>query len=425
MKNALTYKVAFGCCIGFFYCSVSAQHTNASSFKNQKYEVTDKSMVNYQKLKNLGFKETEIFEDLGNANFLSQNYETALFWYSKLKETNNGRLSENYQDRYDYAQKNMKATVVSNDLAEGTKWLASVKADYQMESNSRATSVASSNGKYKTLELPTNSQFSSHNLGQYQIFDDNGLDARKAEKIDGQDIYDAPVAMTADGCTAYFTKSVYEKPLYGVFSKKELVHKIYKAEKVKGQWKNVEVVAVCPSNYSALHPTVSEDGKRLFFASNMPGSYGEYDIYVSDINSDGTHGVAKNLGEKVNTKKNDLYPNLVGGNTLFFASEGRKGQGGLDVYMAQVDQRKVGLAVNLGSPINSEKDDFSIIFKTEKEMGYVMSNRGSDGKSLREVAFSYGKPEKDSPFEKRENNFLAALNDDSQIDYSNSVFEDE
>ena len=78
MKNALTYKVAFGCCIGFFYCAVSAQHTNTTSFKNQEYHVTDKSMANYQKLKNLGFKEKEIFEDLGNANFLSKNFETAL-----------------------------------------------------------------------------------------------------------------------------------------------------------------------------------------------------------------------------------------------------------------------------------------------------------------------------------------------------------
>ena len=196
-------------------------------------------------------------------------------------------------------------------------------------------------------------------------------------------------------------------------------------DKINGKWEDIKELKVCPKYSSALHPTVSADGKRLFFASDMPGTLGKFDIYVSNIQNNGTLGIAKNLGEKVNTKKNDLYPNVVGGNTLFFASEGREGHGGLDVYMVQVDQRKVGLAVNLGSPINSAKDDFSIRFKTKDRMGYVMSNRGKNKDNIHQVAFSYKNNRINRPVDKREYEILDFLNSDLKVDYSSSAFEDE
>jgi len=161
------------------------------------------------------------------------------------------------------------------------------------------------------------------------------------------------------------------------------------------------------------------------FASNMPGTLGDYDIYVAKVSSDGHLGIAKNLGKKVNTEKNDLYPNLVDNNTLVFASEGRQGQGGLDVFMVQVEKNDVGLAVNLGSRINSKEDDFSIGFKSNDGMGYVMSNRGKTKESVHQVAFSFGNEKNTDYLDKREFDLAKVLNSDLEIDYTTSVYEDD
>ncbi|MEX0290763.1 MAG: TolB family protein, partial [Flavobacteriaceae bacterium] len=237
--------------------------------------------------------------------------------------------------------------------------------------------------------------------------------------------YGAPMAVAADGKTAYFSKAIFVKPEYGIFSKKQVVHKIYKAENIGGEWKNVKELKLGPKYSSAIHPAVSQDGKRLFFASDMPGTFGKFDIYVAEISENGTVGIAKNLGEKVNTRKNDLYPNIVDGETLFFASNGRRGYGGMDIYMAQVGQRKVQWSVNLGSPINSAEDDYSIFLSSETGKGYVMSNRGDQKGSIQRVAFSYVPKRKQTSKAAMDYNLLEALNSSSKVDYSNAFFEDE
>ncbi|MFK5972487.1 MAG: cell envelope biogenesis protein OmpA [Flavobacteriaceae bacterium] len=412
MKNTLTYKVAFGCCMIFFCYSLSAQRT-----KNNNVYETNTRLDHYQELKGLGYTDSEVFEDLGNANFLSKNYSTALFWYKKLKRiSTNNTLASSYQERYHFAEIKTTTAHVSNVL-DDKDWLTMVKADYQ----TKVRPIENTAAPYTQL----NFKDKIDQLLVDQGLVENDLEFTNSEAFTNQNTYKAPIALTADGNTAYFSKAVYLKPKVGVFSKKELVHKIYKADKINGQWKNIRQIALCPKHYSSLHPTVSNDGKRLFFASNMPGTFGEYDIYTSTIYSDGSIGVAKNLGTKVNTDKNDLYPNIVGSNTLFFASEGRKGHGGLDIYRVQVDRKKVGLAVNLGSPINSMEDDFSIRFTTKKGTGYVMSNRGKKKGTIQKVVFSYLDKRKSILEERREYNLLEAFQTDSKINYSTTTFKDE
>lgn len=213
------------------------------------------------------------------------------------------------------------------------------------------------------------------------------------ENINGSvstlDGYVPSMSVTQDGKTAYFSQASYQKPLYGVFSKKEVVYEIYRAEKVNGQWTNYTKMDVCPKHYSAKHPAISEDGKRLFFASNMRGSYGKYDIYVADINADGSLGVSKNLGPKVNTKEDELYPNLYNGTLLFFASGGHEGFGGLDLYATQVVQNTLSPSVNLGAHINSDSDDYAIQLSPENKMGFVVSNRGLNN-TISQYTVAYG-----------------------------------
>jgi Tol biopolymer transport system component len=229
--------------------------------------------------------------------------------------------------------------------------------------------------------------------------------------------------LTKDGNTAYYSKTVYVKPSTGIFSKKEPVHKIYRADKVQGEWKSIRELALCPNEFSAVHPAVSPDGKRLFFASNMPGTFGDFDIYVASLGSNGSIGVAKNLGEKVNTVRNDMYPKVMEGNTLVFASEGHQGYGGLDMYSVQVASSSVGLAINMGSSINSSQDDFALQLAPQKGMAYVVSNRGSKTKSAHKIEYTFVREKRNS----NETDFrlLEAMNTAEQAKYSTSIFEDE
>lgn len=425
MNNTTSYKVALVCAIALFCYPLSAQNLkNFNSGTSTTYEIA-KREKNYTKLLSLGYSGKEIFEDLGNANFLNKNYETALFWYKQLMNSSkNGILSNKYYDRYQYAFAKTGAVVVTSSSLDNKDWLASIESDYQVNKRS---SNATTNRRHKEwdLRLNTKSQSLGHMVQYGKSKDNQGKSSSIIEKFDDQNLYKAPIAVTADGNTAYYSKAVYVKPLYGLFSKKELVHKIYKADKIDGEWKKIKEIALCPKNYNTLHPSVSSDGKRLFFASDMPGTFGKYDIYVATVHKDGTFGVAKNLGEKVNTRDNDLYPKIVGGNTLVFASEGRKGYGGLDVYMTEVGRKKVSLAVNLGRTINSIEDDFSIFLMNGKSKGYVMSNRGKDKDAIHKVAFSYAARKKDKSEEKRDYNILEAFNTDVKIDYTSSTFEDE
>ena len=409
MKNNLTYNALFAILIAFSCYSLSAQNFESFSSDNSELIEVKKRQNNFNELKKLGYKEKEIYEDLGNANFLSKNYDTAIFWYTKLFEFSDGAdVSKSYYERYHYSLQMTNKTTVKN-VSDKKDWVANVKADYGVKEKSES--------KYRPLDFNSNQKTKA-----LMSFIDNET---KLENVsDSQSEYKSQIAVTADGNTAYYTKAIYVKPMYGVFSKKELVHKIYKAEKVSGKWKTTNEVSVCPKNSSSMHPTVSEDGKQLFFASDMPGTYGKFDIYVADIHKDGTYGIAKNLGKKVNTIENDLYPNIVGGTSLFFASNGHKGYGGLDVFMVEVANNKVGWTVNLGSPINTNQDDFSIDLLKEKGVGYVILNRGKDQGDVQRVAYTYSNPKKNSVQDRKDYNILEALNNDSKINYSTSVFED-
>jgi len=384
-----------------------AYNESSTSFHERKVEEVSNREENYNKLKSLGYSDAEIYEDLGNANFLTKKYENALYWYGKLMEiSEDGTLKKSYQKRFDHAVSQL-GKEVQNEIAD-ENWTELVKDDYKM-----------------TSTLP--SRLTSNNRRNFLPWDDQGSQKEfvsnsvRPSKTTGE--YAPPVALTNGGKTAYYSKTTYRKPVTGMFSKKKEIHKIYKADKVGGEWKKITEVVVCPGDYSAKHPAVSPDGSRLFFASNMPGTYGEYDIYVATIQKNGMLGQAKNLGSKVNTAKNDVHPNPISNGSLVFASDGREGYGGLDVYMVEVGQRSVGLAVNMGNTINSSYDEYSVNLLQGDGSGYVVSNRMAKGKSTQNVAFNLN--DKSINVKDRDDRFLEAFNSEKQTQYSSSVFEDE
>jgi Tol biopolymer transport system component len=116
---------------------------------------------------------------------------------------------------------------------------------------------------------------------------------------------------------------------------------------------------------------LSRDGKTLYFSSDMPGSLGGVDIWKVSISADGT-AQTENLGKKINTEGNESFPFIADDNsTLFFASAGRQGFGGLDIYM--IDLAKGTDAVNLGKPVNTEKMTFrSLSMRLRKQVSSLV-----------------------------------------------------
>ncbi|MBT8196395.1 MAG: OmpA family protein [Bacteroidia bacterium] len=142
--------------------------------------------------------------------------------------------------------------------------------------------------------------------------------------------------------------------------------------------------------YSCAHPTISEDGNRLIFSSDMPGGIGGMDLYVRYRLYDGTWGAAKNLGPGINTEGNEIFPTINVDDALHFASDGHKGLGGLDIYKTfRSELGKWNFPVNIGDPINSPLDDFGITFFSEGDSGYFCSNRPG-GKGNDDIYFFKG-----------------------------------
>jgi outer membrane protein OmpA-like peptidoglycan-associated protein len=128
-------------------------------------------------------------------------------------------------------------------------------------------------------------------------------------------------------------------------------------------------------NYSMAYPTISADGKQLYFASNMPGGFGGLDLYVSQW-EDGRWGLPVNLGPAINTEGNELYPFVDKSGRLYFASNGHAGLGGLDLFFSvPAGKGEWSAPVNLGAPMNSTHDDFGITFAASLGWGFFCSNR--------------------------------------------------
>jgi peptidoglycan-associated lipoprotein len=140
-------------------------------------------------------------------------------------------------------------------------------------------------------------------------------------------------------------------------------------------WTNVKALPFTSNSYSTEHPALSKDEKTLYFASDMPGTIGSFDIYKVAINDDGTYGEPENLGTTINTKHREQFPFISDYNVLYFSSIGHEGFGGLDVFRSNMVNGTFDKPVNLGSSINSNVDDFAYLVKEKENKGFVSSNR--------------------------------------------------
>lgn len=211
---------------------------------------------------------------------------------------------------------------------------------------------------------------------KYKSINDPLYDVEEVSELNTK-YHDGPATVTGDGKTMYFATESFRE---GKFTKnKQKLLKLgkvslFRASKKKGKWDDIEPVPFNGSDYSVSNPSVSKDGRTLYFSSDMPGTMGETDIWKVEIDEEGNYGTPVNMGSQVNTEGRESFPFITEDGKLYFASDSRKGFGGLDVYV-------VDLAIpqaepkNLGDPINTAKDDFAFSFYPGKDIGFFSTNR--------------------------------------------------
>ena len=390
--------------------TVSAQNKNTKTADKlfARFEYIDAAKA-YLKLVENGKADPYVYKQLADAYYNMFNSAEAVKWYAKATETNQD--AETYyryaqmlkaEGKYEDANKQMRkfAAVAPNDLRakafnENPNYLPKL-LDKSKAYNVKSSELSSDKSDFGAVLYDNTVYFASARNGarkNYGWTDEPFLDIYKADyNADGtitnattiSEIntkwHDGPATVTADGTTMYFTSESYNEKISEKDKKANAKFSqiyLYKATKSGSSWAEVTPLPFNGKTYSTSNASISRDGKTLYFASNRPGSIGGSDIWKVAVNADGTYGEPQNLGKKVNTEGNENFPFIADDNTtLFYASSGKPGLGGLDVF--QVDLSSGAEATNLGKPVNTEKDDFAFTFNGSKKVGFLASNRNGN-----------------------------------------------
>jgi len=208
----------------------------------------------------------------------------------------------------------------------------------------------------------------------YQDFWTQMSDPVKMPPVYNQTYHDGPVSFTGDEKMVFLTRTLMGRGKKdGKLTRTNTMHIFY------GNISNLKKAVLIPfpfnsENYSVGHPSVSSDGSRLVFSSDMPGGNGGSDLYMSEL-KEGKWSEPVNLGVEINSFLNEAFPYWSNDSTLYFSSEGHPGYGGLDIFISKLVDGKWSAPVNMLMPINSSYDDFGIVLQKNKSDGFFSSNR--------------------------------------------------
>lgn len=366
----------------------------------------------YERVAEKGYKSADIFKKLGNAYYFNAELDKANRWYSEFFAMNED-VEPEYYFRYSQTLKSVGNYDLANKMLDefNKKEGDDLRAKLFEENKNYLAVIEDNSGKYSVENTSINSEHSDYGTtiyGDKLIFSStrkSGGSDRKIQKWNNQSftgLYSSIIStdgklqtperfavnidskfnestpvFTKDGKTMYFTRNNYNNGKLKKDINKVTLLKLYKAtiDKV-GRFTNIVELPFSSNEYSTAHPSLSPDEKTLYFASDMPGSLGQSDIYKVAINTDGSFGTPINIGNKVNTEGKETFPFISGNNELYFSSDGHPGLGGLDVFVSKIaSDDSFGNAVNLGKPINSPMDDFAFIIDSKTQKGYFSSNR--------------------------------------------------
>ena len=378
--------------------------------KYENLEYVD-AIATYEKVAEKGYQDEKLFQRLGNAYYFNADFEKAAKWYSALFSMNKNQGSE-YLYRYSQTLKSTgeydKAAKMLDQFNKATG--NDLRAKLYEKHKNYLEEIKSNSGRFEIVDAGINSEYSDYggsffgdklvfasardtggvsknifkwnnqsftNLYASKIGLDNNLEAPKRfdNKINSKFHESTPV-FTKDGKTMYFTRNNFLDGKRGKDSKSVTLLKMYKSTLVDGQWANIAELPFNSDNYSVAHPALSLDEKTLYFASDMPGTLGQSDLFKVTIKENGTYSTPENLGAKINTEGRETFPTISAENELYFASDGRPGLGGLDIYVTRLDENQnIGEIQNIGEPVNSPKDDFAFLINNETRKGFFTSNR--------------------------------------------------
>lgn len=227
------------------------------------------------------------------------------------------------------------------------------------------------------------------NIKQYELVYTDLLNKKNAtvqfDKNIQSSLFIGAPTFSGDGKTFYFSKNAANKKAVrptsfgknGISSDGKNTLAIYSTKYSDKKWEEPQAIALNNFEYSCTHPTVSLNNKVMYFASNMPGGYGGYDIYKSEYIT-GKWLKPVNLGTKVNTAGNEMFPFLHNDTALYFSSTGLVGLGGADVFKISIANINTQNPTHLGAGVNSVNDDFGLILNRDGSEGYMATNRYSN-----------------------------------------------
>ncbi len=366
----------------------------------------------YLKVAKRGYVSGYLYKKLGDSYFKTAEYKKAVKWYEKLFKLGEDPEPEYY---FRYAQ----CLKASGRREEGEKYLQKyyelVDDKFRANNIKKKSYILYDNdipleySSYKIDSLSINTKFSDfapvilknklifasagyHPVGYkkkwqngqpyfdlYQATINAPNDVTGVHPLNGDintEYHESSATFTPDGKTMYFSRNSFKASEDSKGNLSKL--KIYRAEKINGEWKTVEELPFNSENFTYTHPALSPDGKRLYFVSDMPGSFGSSDIWYVEIYDDNSYSYPQNLGPKVNTTERENFPFISDDNKIYFASDGQLGYGGLDIFVADIDENgMIGDILNLGKPINTPQDDFSFTIDTKNNYGYFASSRNN------------------------------------------------
>ena len=407
MKNTL--QIIFLLIISL---SLSAQTTTlkngAKQYNNLAYVDAIKT---YEKLAIDGYKSVDLFQKLGNSYYFNAKLKEANKWYNQLFDLKE-KVEPEYYYRYSQTLKANEEYEKANSYLDQFYKMSQNDLRGNLYNNQKNYQevIAKNSGRFEIKNTSINSKLSDYgsaifgdklifstsrdsigftkvlskwtshsftNLYAAKINEDGSLGKpEKFSKAMNTKFHEATPIFTKDLKTVYFTRNNYNEGKVGKDDKQIILLKLYKATLVNDKWDNIIELPFNSDLYSVAHPALSPDEKTLYFASNMPGTKGESDIFKVAINVDGSFGTPVNLLGQINTEGRETFPYITKENELFFASDGHQGLGGLDIFVTKLNQQgEPGDIINIGSPVNGPVDDFAFIIDNRTQLGFFSSNR--------------------------------------------------
>jgi outer membrane protein OmpA-like peptidoglycan-associated protein len=409
MKNFILLYIAILSVVSFNSYAQKSKTTAAD--KNYDKLAYIKTVSTYERLVEKGYKSEDIFQKLGNSYYFNGELDKAAKWYGELFTMNPEQESE-YCYRYAQSLKAISQNDKANEMLEIFHQKAVNDGRGKIFENNKnyLDQIKANSGRFTIEDAGINSKYSDYgsafygnklvfcsardtgNVGQRkhswtnQHFTNlyvSDLDqeqtpgkVNKFSKTINSKFNESTPVFTKDGKTMYFTRNNFLDGKRGKDDKKVTLIKIYKASFENDKWTKITELPFNSEQYSVGHPSLSPDEKTLYFASDMPGTIGQSDLFKVSINEDGSYSTPQNLGRAINTEGRETFPLVTDENELYFASDGHPGLGGLDVFVTKIAaDGTLGEIQNLGDGINSPKDDFAYLIDTKSRRGFVTSNR--------------------------------------------------